>query len=114
MTAPDGEEEHGAEERPANFEIQLPPELESGVYANFLGVWHTAHEFTLDFAQVQPAQMDDPDDPASPVTLPARVVARVKIPVTVVFDVIRALNENMTRYEQAFGEIRRPGHDQEA
>jgi len=26
-----------------------------------------------------------------------------------VFDVLRALNENMTRYEQAFGEIRRPG-----
>jgi Protein of unknown function (DUF3467) len=101
----------GDENRPTNFEIQLPPELESGVYANFLGVWHTAHEFTLDFAQIQPAQVDDPEDPSSPVTLPARVVARVKIPVTVVFDVIRALNENMTRYEQAFGEIRRPGGD---
>jgi hypothetical protein len=36
------------------------------------------------------------------------VVARVKIPVTVLFDVLRALNENMTRYEQVFGEIRRP------
>ena len=37
-----------------------------------------------------------------------RVVSRVKIPVTVLFDVLRALNENMTRYEQVFGEIRRP------
>jgi Protein of unknown function (DUF3467) len=108
---PEEHERDAEPERPANFEIQLPPELESGVYANFLGVWHTAHEFTLDFAQVQPAQMDDPEDPASTVTLPARVVARVKIPVTVVFDVIRALNENMTRYEQAFGEIRRPGSE---
>ena len=95
--------------RPTNFQIQLPPELEAGAYANFLGVWHTAHEFTLDFAQIQPAQMPDPNDPTAPVTLPARVVARVKIPPTVAFDVIRALNENLGRYEQAFGEIRRPG-----
>jgi Protein of unknown function (DUF3467) len=95
--------------RPTNFQIQLPPELEAGAYANFLGVWHTAHEFTLEFAQIQPAQLADPDDPESPVRLPARVVASVKIPVTVAFDVIRALNENLGRYEQAFGEIRRPG-----
>jgi hypothetical protein len=36
-------------------------------------------------------------------------VARVKIPTTVIFDVLRALNENMTRYEASFGEIRSPG-----
>jgi hypothetical protein len=96
-------------ERPTQFEIQIPPELEGGVYANFLSVWHTAYEFTLDFAATQPPQVEDENDPNSPVRAPCRVVARVKIPVTVVFDVIRAINENMTRYEQAFGEIRRPG-----
>jgi hypothetical protein len=37
-----------------------------------------------------------PKDPESPVTPPSRVVSRVRIPVTVVFDVLRALNENMT------------------
>jgi len=37
------------------------------------------------------------------------VVARLKVPVSLVFDVIRALNEEMTVYEQQFGEIRRPG-----
>jgi hypothetical protein len=42
------------------------------------------------------------------VRVDCRVVSRVKIPVTVLFDVLRALNENMTRYEQVFGEIRRP------
>ena len=95
--------------RPTNFQIHVPPELEAGMYANFLGVWHTAHEFTLDFAQIQPAQLGDPGDPTAAVTLPARVVARVKIPPTVAFDVIRALNENLGRFEQSFGEIRRPG-----
>ena len=32
------------------MEIDVPPELEAGAYANFLWTWHTAHEFTLDFA----------------------------------------------------------------
>jgi Protein of unknown function (DUF3467) len=96
-------------ERPTQFEIQIPPELEGGVYANFLSVWHTAYEFTLDFAATQPPQVQDETDPTSPARVPCRVVARVKIPATVVFELIRAINDNMTRYEQAFGEIRRPG-----
>ena len=97
-------------ERPTQFETEIAPELEGGVYANFLSVWHTPHEFTLDFAATQPPHVQDESDPNSPVRVPCRVVARVKIPLTVVFELIRAVNDNMTRYEQAFGEIRRPGH----
>ncbi len=95
-------------ERPTEFQIQVPPELEAGVYGNFLSVWHTAYEFTLDFGVTQPPQMENPDDPDEPVRVACRVVSRVKIPVTVLFDVLRALNENMTRYEAVFGEIKRP------
>lgn len=93
----------GKGEPDVSFRIDLPPDLEPGEYANFLGVWHTAHEFTLDFASTQPAQASED----GPVLVPCRVVARVKIPVTVVFDVIRALNDNMTRYESTYGEIKR-------
>jgi hypothetical protein len=99
--------EQPSEERESNFQVQVPPELEGGAYANFLSVWHTGHEFTLDFSATQPPQVMDPEDPASAITVPCRVVARIKIPPTVVFDVIRAINENMTRYESVFGEIRR-------
>jgi hypothetical protein len=100
--------EYQSDDRPTEFQIQIPNELEAGVYANFLSVWHTAYEFTLDFGVTQPPRVDHPDDPEEPVQVDCRVVARVKIPVTVLFDVLRALNENMTRYEQVFGEIRRP------
>ena len=65
----------------ADWEIDVPPELEGGVYANFLGTWHTAHEFTLDFAAVPP---------------------------TVVFNMIRTIHANMTLYEETFGAIRYP------
>lgn len=48
-------------------------------------------------------------DPDQPPTIPCEVVARIKIAPSLIFDVLRTLNENMTRYEATFGEIRRPG-----
>lgn len=96
----------------ARFDVQLPPELEGGVYANLLNVWHTAHEFTLDFAATLPAQRGPGEGGEEMLRVPAKVTARVKIAPTIVFDVIRALNENMTRYEQTFGPISRPGQDE--
>lgn len=89
------------------YEWRVPPELEGGSYANLVGVWHTPYDFTLDFAAtLQPEQVGDQ------VMVPARVTSRVKVPVTVIFDLIRALNENMTRYEQQYGAIVRPGEQQ--
>ncbi len=108
------EEEEPTEEPLAEFQFYATPDAEVGVYANILSVWHTAYEFTLDFAATQPPQPADPENPDAGGVVPSRIVSRVKIPVTVVFDVIRALNENMTQYEEQFGEIQRPGEDEEA
>ena len=93
---------------PARFDLHVPPENEPGVYANFLNVWHTAHEFTLDFAATMPPEPTEDDHGQAIVRVPTRITARVKIPPTLIFDVIRVLNDNMTRYEQAFGPISRP------
>jgi len=86
------------------FEIQIPPDLEPGEYANFLSVWHTPFEFTLDFAATQPSQPTE-----AGVKVPCRVVARVRIPPPVMLDVLGVLNENVGRYRESFGEIARPG-----
>jgi hypothetical protein len=101
----------GAGERPTNFNFQVPPGLEGGTYANVLGVWHTGHEFTLDFAVTQPPVVLE--NPSGPVSVPCRVVTRVKIPPSLIFDIMRALNENMKTYENTFGEIQRPEAPQE-
>jgi hypothetical protein len=93
--------------RPIEFSLAVPPEHQSGVYANFLTTWHTAYEFTLDFAVTQPPEV--PDEPEAAIRISCCVVARVKLPVTLLFDVIRGLNEEMTLYEREFGEIRPPG-----
>ncbi len=91
--------------------VEVPQELSAGAYANVVGIWHTEHEFTLDFAVMMPTT--PPLAPGEPATMPCQVVARVKIAPTLVFDVLRALNENMTKYETTYGEIRRPGRDED-
>jgi uncharacterized protein DUF3467 len=93
----------------AEFRLYLPADLESGAYANFLAVWHTVHEFTLDFCSRQPPRQEESEEADAAVVVQCRVVARVKIPPTLVFDVLQALNRSMTQYESVFGEIQRPG-----
>jgi hypothetical protein len=95
-------------EKPPEQELQInvPDEVASGVYSNMVLVWHTPYEFTLDFAAIEPGEGN---------RVPCRVVSRVRIPPTVIFDLMRALNENMSIYESKFGEIRRvSGEEPEA
>jgi len=92
------------DESHTQLEIRVPAELEGGAYANMVGVWHTGHEFTLDFSVTLPTREAE----GGAAIVPCQVVARLKIAPTLIFDLMRALNENMTKYESTFGEIRRP------
>jgi hypothetical protein len=84
--------------------INVPEDEAIGHYANFVGVWHTPHEFAIDFCVVQPFLLTGPS---------AKVVSRVRIPPTIVFDLLRTLNQNLTEYERTFGEIKRPEMQEE-
>jgi hypothetical protein len=96
-------------QQPVQFAMQVPDHLASGVYSNLMAVWHTAFEFTLDFAVTLPAQvMEDAAGQPVPV-VPARVVSRVKIPPSAVFELMRALSENEALYERNVGPIPKPG-----
>ena len=88
-------------EEDSDFTLQIPPELEGGVYANFLSGWFTAHEFTLDFCVAQPG-------------LPYPLASRVKLPVTMILEVLQGLSLLMSAYEARFGEIQRPEPREEA
>lgn len=92
-------------ERPIELKVEVPPELEGGTYSNVLNVWHTAYEFTLDFGVMQTVGESEPGEPLK---VPVRVVSRVRIPVTLLFEVLKALNTNMSNYEATFGPIRPP------
>jgi hypothetical protein len=87
------------------FVLNVPEDLQAGRYANIVSVWHTPHEFTLDFSVS--GQVVAPEPGEAPI-IPCDVVARIKIAPSLIFDLLQALNTNMTRYEERFGEIQRP------
>jgi hypothetical protein len=95
--------------REISVDVDIPAEVRRGVYANSFNIWFSPYEFAFDWSVADEVEPEDPDDPSSPLRIPIMGVARVRLPTSLVFDVLRDLNQAMTRYESIFGEIRRPG-----
>lgn len=76
--------------------IELPDDLASK-YVNFVRISHTASEFVLDFSLLLPG-VKKPD-----------VDSRLVMSPTAVKLFLRAMTENISRYESKFGEITLPG-----
>jgi len=75
--------------------IEVPPDLDA-IYANFVLITHSASEIILDFACVLPN------------TPKAKVHARIITTPMHAKLLLRALSENLSRYEAQFGEIKLP------
>jgi hypothetical protein len=85
-----------------NLSVELPNELRGGVHAEVAAVWHTRDSFTIDFiSPIGPGQADNDGG----VSQQAQVVARVRVPVSVIFNVARAISDNVSIYEASFGTI---------
>ena len=65
-----------------------------GVYANLVHVWHTALEFTVEFAVSLPAMPETPD---------AVCVAWMKVPPQVAWELTKLLSEQVAKYEEQYG-----------
>jgi len=82
-------------------EVQLQLELDDataqGAYTNLALISHSATEFVMDFIFLQPQQPK------------AKVRARVISSPGNTKRFLRALSENVSRYEQVFGEIKEIG-----
>lgn len=75
--------------------LEIPADLPA-VYANFVVITHSPWEIFMDFAQILP-------------NLPkARVRTRLVLTPTNAKMLLRALNENIARYEAQHGEIQIP------
>ena len=76
--------------------LELPESESSGKYSNLVLVAHSPSEFVLDFTQILPG-------------LPkAKVVSRIILSPTHAKGLLRALNENLQKFESQFGEINLP------
>lgn len=74
----------------AQLAMQLPPDTEVGVFADFASVWHTPNTFVLDFLSVKMPARPGADGAVGPV-IDAKVAARVRIPSEQIFPLIQAL-----------------------
>jgi hypothetical protein len=79
------------EKKPKEVGIKITDEILRGVYANNMVVAHTKEEFFVDFINVIPPQ--------------GIVTARVIISPGHMKRIIKALSENVRKYEAKFGEI---------
>lgn len=73
------------------MKIRIPENLQSGTYANNAVVAHTREEFIVDFLMTAPPT--------------GTVVSRIILSPSHLKRLIKALEGNMAKYEQAFGKI---------
>ncbi len=71
--------------------VKIPDDVARGAYANNMAVFHTREEFVLDFLNVFP--------PGGMAT------ARIITSPGHIKRIIRALDENLRRYEERFGTV---------
>jgi len=75
------------------LEIKLDDDVAQGVYSNMAVVNHSDAEFTIDFIFIQPQAPQ------------AKVRSRIITSPRHVKRLIKALEENLRRYEQSFGTV---------
>ena len=81
-----------------NMQIQSDPQTTAGVYSNLMMVSHRKEEFVLDFLFVHPQRSQSGEGVAN---LRSRVITSPEHTKRIV----RALEENLRRYEEQFGPI---------
>src|SRR5512143_18221 len=78
--------------QPAQMAIEIPANLEA-VYSNFALITHSPSEIVVDFARLLPNMPK------------ARIYARIVMTPMNAKLLLRALGENLSRYEAQYGEI---------
>lgn len=96
------QKEKSLEPQAMQLQVELDDVTAQGAYVNLAMVAHSATEFVLDFVFLQPQQPK------------AKVRARVISSPGHTKRFLKALMENVARYEQVFGEIKEisPGLDE--
>lgn len=82
-------------ENPSNqIQIELTDEIAQGTYANLAVIAHSPSEFVLDFIRILPG------------TPKAKVQSRIILTPENAKRLVYAIQDNLNKYEDTFGEIR--------
>lgn len=80
------------EEQGPQVKVQVPPDIQRGVYANMARVNHSEYEFSIDFANADFAGHDAAGN------IPAVVVTRVMVSHEFMPHLLEALQDNYSRF----------------
>jgi hypothetical protein len=87
-----------------HLNVNLPDQHVEGHYADFANIWHTPETFVLDFlATARPPHPVADGQGSATTVLDAQVVTRVRIPAAQVWEVMKALEQQYTAWEQETG-----------
>lgn len=83
--------------------IELPSDVPTA-YADFASVWHTSDVFVMDFvAMVAPPQPGEGPNGEPVTAAQCRVIQRVKVPPKQVFELMKALEQQLSAWEAETG-----------
>ena len=85
----------GDEKQQVRFNVRLPDSQAGGVWANFAGVNHSEHEFTIDFVRLDYSTVKVEDNERE---IEGVIVARVGVSPLFVRQLITALEDNWAKY----------------
>lgn len=89
----------------------MPESQIAGVHADLVGVWHTPDSFVMDFsALAEPPQLHQ-ESRQDIVMQHAQIVARVRIPPSQVFEIMKALEQQLSAWERETGQGAPPATD---
>jgi hypothetical protein len=91
--------------QPVVPQIRTPEDMTAGAYANGVSVWFSPTEFTLDFLVNLPPEPGTDPMGNQVVVAPQQVVARVKMPPPLAYQVMRNIGVSMDQYEAQHGAI---------
>lgn len=93
--------EEPPQQLPTEFAINLPEQEEEGHYADFASIWHNDETFILDFAaMIRPPEFHDDGSGSPRVVVNSRIVTRVRIPAAQAWEVMRAMESQLTKWEK--------------
>jgi len=87
------------DQKPRQLKIEIGEKKSEGIYANLAMIAHSPQEIILDFARVMPG---------APKT---KVLSRIIMTPAHAKMLIKALEENIKKYESQFGQIKIQGKD---
>ena len=86
-------------------QIASTPEIEVGHYADFVSIWHHDTSFVLDFIVfASPPQLAQDENGKKVANQTARLAARVRIPPQQVFEIMKALESQLSKWEIETGQ----------